>query len=65
MAQLPTLHAFNPNEGNGQSHTHCGAKMEPEEYKRMMGLEIGQLSTCERCDSIAREIAIYEYWNDI
>lgn len=57
------MHQFNPNEGNGQSHTYCGAAMTREAYAVM--LDAVRVSTCERCDSIAREVAIYEYWNDI
>lgn len=62
------MHYFNTNEGNGQSHTFCGAKMTPEEYAGFLNSDavpyVGG-GICRECDRMATAQDEYAYHHDL
>ena len=60
------VHYFNPCEGNGQSHTYCGAAMTVEEYNAFLNTsESVPVAICPDCNRSATIADEYAYHYDL
>jgi hypothetical protein len=60
------VHYFNPCEGNGQSHTYCGAAMTVAEYNAFLDAsEDTPQAVCLECNRKADAADEYAYYYDL
>lgn len=60
------MHYFNSSEGNGRSHTFCGADQTEEEYAAcMITDDTPAYEVCMECDRLATEQDNYAYYYDL
>ena len=60
------IHYFNSYEGNGQSHTYCGADMTVEEYNAFLNAsETDAVRVCRECDRMATFADEHAYLYDL
>lgn len=60
------IHFFNSCEGNGQSHTFCGAPMTVEEYNAYLNAsDTKPVAICPECNLAADAQDEYAYYYDL